>query len=95
VRVDGVIQNADYACRRYWPNSLDAGSTPAISTIRYTGRAVIEATGLERLARLLYGEQRAAELIPLASGLLAGLEIVARADLTGEDEPDFLDDRAE
>ncbi len=95
MRVDGVIQNADYACRRYWPISLDAGSTPAISTIRYTGRAVIETTELEQLARLLYGEQRAAELTALAPSLRAGLEIVAKADLRGEDEPDFLDAPAE
>jgi hypothetical protein len=56
---------------------------------------VIETTELEQLARLLYGEQRAAELIPLASSLRAGLEIVAKADLRGEDEPDFLDAPAE
>ena len=56
---------------------------------------MIETTNLERLARLLYGDQRAAELMAGAANLHAGLKIVAEADLDGADEPDFLIDDAE
>ena len=44
---------------------------------------MIETTNLEQLARLLYGELRAAELMSLAVNLLAGLKIVAEAGLSG------------
>lgn len=52
---------------------------------------MVEATDLERIARERYGERRAAELTALAATLIAGLEVVAAADLDGADEPDFLD----
>jgi hypothetical protein len=52
---------------------------------------VPEPTKLDQLAKERYGEPRAAELIPLAANLVAGLEIVAKADLDGAEEPDFLD----
>ena len=53
-------------------------------------RAVIETTNLERRARLLDGEQRAAELMAATANLQAGLALVAEAELDGVDEPDFL-----
>ena len=53
-----------------------------------------ERTDLNRLAKERYGEDRAAELEPLAANLLAGLEVVAAAELDGADEPDFLDGTA-
>lgn len=50
-----------------------------------------EPTDLARLARERYGEARAAEIVPLAANLVAGLEVVATADLGDTEEPDFLD----
>jgi hypothetical protein len=52
---------------------------------------VIETTDLERLARLRYGDERAADLTKLSANLAAGLRLVAEAELGGEEEPDFLD----
>ena len=49
-------------------------------------------TDLLDLARRRYGDERAAELIALAALVQAGLEVVAAADLGGQDEPDFLDE---
>ena len=56
---------------------------------------MIETTNLERLARLLYGDKRAAELLAAAANLQVGLKQGAEAELGGADEPDFLADDAE
>jgi hypothetical protein len=55
------------------------------------GYAMPEPTKLEELAKLRHGEPRTAELVALAANLLAGLAVVAAADLDGTEEPDFLD----
>lgn len=56
-------------------------------------RTAVAATNearLRELATMRYGAARAGEIVALAAGLIAGLEIVARAQLSGVDEPDFL-----
>ena len=53
-----------------------------------------ESTRLEELAKSKHGDARAAELMAMAANLVAGLEVVAAADLGDADEPDFLDGTA-
>jgi hypothetical protein len=54
----------------------------------------VEATDLERIAKERHGDQRGAELTALAANLIAGLAMVAAAELGDAEEPDFLDGTA-
>jgi len=93
---DTTSKTPNKPCRRHWSSSLDAGSTPAISTNLRPGhwqrqdRASIlpGVTDFVEQARIRWGEERARAIAPLQTPLADALAKIAAADLALEDEPD-------